>query len=254
MFEWPAHQGVDAVSWCGSGRQRWWLPKPRTGSVQRNFLFKWVFKFICLWNIALVRLYPILWRIWVSTGVRCMWDMQQSSPIPKWCPVLVSSIPSALSPCTSCCCSGRAREQGGWSWLWCFTSPPTSLNRLPSFETRAHAHCPPNRQLFRWSSMFWKRSPQSRRVIYLLFSQPERGARDARHGNLPLELGGGQDLGLGCSVAPLHMAVGGWRGIRHLCFCPRSSHVTAVPAALSWRRNLHQTKGYEGLCVYRQEA
>lgn len=192
MFEWPAHQGVDAVSWCGSGRQRWRLPKPRTGSVQRNFLFKWVFKFICLWNIALVRLYPILWRIWVSTGVRCMWDMQQSSPIPKWCPVLVSSIPSALSPCTSCCCSGRAREQGGWSWLWCFMSPPTSLNCLPSFETRARAHCPPSRQLFRWSSMFWKRSPQSRRVIYLLFSQPERGAWDARHGNLPLELGGGE--------------------------------------------------------------
>lgn len=162
--------------------------------------------------------------------------------------------PICLSPCIFCCCCWRAREQRGWSWLWCFMSPLTSLNRLPSFETRARTHCPPSRQLFRWSSTFWKRSPQSWWVIYRLFSQPERGVRDARHGNLPLELAG-EGLGLGCSVAPLHMAVGGWCGVRHLCFCPRSSHVTAVPCSPELEEeNLHQTKGCEGLCVYRWEA
>lgn len=65
----------------------------------------------------------------------------------------------------------------------------------------------------------------------------------------------GEGLALGCSVAPLHMAVGGWRGVRHLCFCLRSSHVTAVPCSPQLEEeNLHQTKGCEGLRVYRQEA
>lgn len=49
--------------------------------------------------------------------------------------------------------------------------------------------------------------------------------------------------------------LGGWRGVRHLCFCPRSSHVTAVPCSPQLEEeNLHQTKGCEGLRVYRQEA
>lgn len=241
-----------AVSWCGSGRQSWWFPKPGTGSVQRNFLLKWVVKFICLWNIALVSLYPVLWRIWVSAGVRCMQDTEQSSPIPKWCPVLVSSIPSAPSACTSCCCSGRAREQRGWSWLWCFMSLPTSLNRLPSFETRARSHCPRSRQLFRWSSTFWKHSPQSPWVIYLPFSQPERGARDARHGNLPLELGVEQGEVWVLAIVWLLFT---WRWVGDVgsdtsVFVPEAATSQQCLAALSWRRKIYiKQKAVKG-CVF----
>lgn len=98
--------------------------------------------------------------------------------------------------------------------------------------------------------MFWKRSLQSRWVIYLLFSQPKRGVRDARHGNLPLEPGGGE---VGVLAVVWLLFTRQWVGnvgSDTSVFVPGAATSQQCLAALSWRRKIYiKQKAVKG-CVF----